>query len=218
MMSLAMVVIASLVSAPGLGVLVLRGIRNLELGVGLVAGFGIVLAGGDPGPRVTKAALATASTPIAVSTKESPEMTAMPKVSMRGVCTRSLDATSDRDMMARMWPTGMGKEDSCWMSTATFWVCRTSMSICEAGEITVIMGLSGSGKSTLIRHLNRLIDPTAGEVLIDGRKRYLDLSEDRAARNAPAPRCRWCFRNSRCCRTARCWKMPASQLLRIAVR
>lgn len=36
------------------------------------------------------------------------------------------------------------------------------------GEITVIMGLSGSGKSTLIRHLNRLIDPTAGEILIDG--------------------------------------------------
>jgi glycine betaine/proline transport system permease protein len=43
MMSLSMVVIASLVSAPGLGVLVLRGINNLELGVGLVAGFGIVL-------------------------------------------------------------------------------------------------------------------------------------------------------------------------------
>jgi len=43
MMSLAMVVIASLVSAPGLGVLVLRGIRNLELGVGIVAGVGIVL-------------------------------------------------------------------------------------------------------------------------------------------------------------------------------
>jgi len=43
MMSLAMVVIASLVSAPGLGVKVLAGIRNLELGVGLVAGFSIVL-------------------------------------------------------------------------------------------------------------------------------------------------------------------------------
>ncbi len=43
MMSLAMVVIASLVSAPGLGVLVLRGIRNLELGVGIIAGVGIVL-------------------------------------------------------------------------------------------------------------------------------------------------------------------------------
>ncbi len=35
-------------------------------------------------------------------------------------------------------------------------------------EITVIMGLSGSGKSTLIRHLNRLIEPTEGEILVDG--------------------------------------------------
>jgi glycine betaine/proline transport system permease protein len=43
MMSLAMVVIASMVTAPGLGVLVLRGIRNLELGVGLMAGVCIVL-------------------------------------------------------------------------------------------------------------------------------------------------------------------------------
>lgn len=37
-----------------------------------------------------------------------------------------------------------------------------------AGAIQVIMGLSGSGKSTLIRHINRLIDPTAGEVLVGG--------------------------------------------------
>ena len=36
------------------------------------------------------------------------------------------------------------------------------------GCIQVIMGLSGSGKSTLIRHINRLIDPTVGEVLVDG--------------------------------------------------
>jgi glycine betaine/proline transport system permease protein len=57
MMSLAMVVIASLVSAPGLGVLVLRGIRNLELGVGLVAGLGIVLLAVIL-DRVTKASLA----------------------------------------------------------------------------------------------------------------------------------------------------------------
>ena len=56
MMSLAMVVIASLVSAPGLGVLVLRGIRNLELGVGIVAGLGIVLLAVIL-DRVSKAAL-----------------------------------------------------------------------------------------------------------------------------------------------------------------
>ena len=57
MMSLAMVVIASLVSAPGLGVLVLRGIRNLELGVGLVSGLGIVILAVIL-DRVTKASLA----------------------------------------------------------------------------------------------------------------------------------------------------------------
>ncbi len=38
----------------------------------------------------------------------------------------------------------------------------------EQGEMFVVMGLSGSGKSTLIRCLNRLIEPTAGQVLIDG--------------------------------------------------
>jgi len=38
----------------------------------------------------------------------------------------------------------------------------------EEGETFVCMGLSGSGKSTLIRHLNRLIDPTAGEILVEG--------------------------------------------------
>jgi glycine betaine/proline transport system ATP-binding protein len=36
------------------------------------------------------------------------------------------------------------------------------------GEIFVIMGLSGSGKSTLIRHFNRLIDPTEGQILVEG--------------------------------------------------
>ncbi|MBL0945805.1 MAG: glycine betaine/L-proline ABC transporter ATP-binding protein ProV [Hydrogenophaga sp.] len=39
----------------------------------------------------------------------------------------------------------------------------------KAGEIFVIMGLSGSGKSTLVRLLNRLIEPSAGRVVIDGR-------------------------------------------------
>ena len=38
----------------------------------------------------------------------------------------------------------------------------------KRGEIFVVMGLSGSGKSTLIRHVNRLIEPTAGNIQIDG--------------------------------------------------
>jgi glycine betaine/proline transport system ATP-binding protein len=44
------------------------------------------------------------------------------------------------------------------------------------GKIFVIMGLSGSGKSTLVRHINRLIEPTFGEIHIDG-KNILGLDE-----------------------------------------
>ncbi|WP_367172290.1 glycine betaine/L-proline ABC transporter ATP-binding protein [Aquabacterium sp.] len=38
----------------------------------------------------------------------------------------------------------------------------------NAGEIFVLMGLSGSGKSTLIRLINRLVEPSAGSILVDG--------------------------------------------------
>ena len=57
-----------------------------------------------------------------------------------------------------------------------------------AGSIQVVMGLSGSGKSTLIRHINRLIDPTVGEMLVGGddvcamnAKRLRDFRRDRTA-------------------------------------
>ncbi|MGD8387734.1 MAG: glycine betaine/L-proline ABC transporter ATP-binding protein [Desulfobacteraceae bacterium] len=40
--------------------------------------------------------------------------------------------------------------------------------VVNAGEILVVMGLSGSGKSTLVRCLNRLIEPTAGRVIVNG--------------------------------------------------
>ncbi len=46
------------------------------------------------------------------------------------------------------------------------------------GEVFVVMGLSGSGKSTLVRMLNRIHDPTAGQVLLDGDD-ILTLDEDR---------------------------------------
>ena len=47
----------------------------------------------------------------------------------------------------------------------------------KSGEIFVIMGLSGSGKSTIVRMLNRLIEPTAGQVIVDG-KDVIQMGQD----------------------------------------
>ena len=50
----------------------------------------------------------------------------------------------------------------------------------QEGEFVGIVGHTGSGKSTLVQHLNGLLKPTSGQVLIDGE----DLNEDRANRRA----------------------------------
>ncbi|WAT00056.1 glycine betaine/L-proline ABC transporter ATP-binding protein ProV [Rouxiella chamberiensis] len=62
---------------------------------------------------------------------------------------------------------GKGKEEIFEKTGLSLGVKNASLAI-EEGEIFVIMGLSGSGKSTMVRLLNRLIEPTRGEVLIDG--------------------------------------------------
>ena len=62
---------------------------------------------------------------------------------------------------------GMGKEELLVKHKHVLGLQSIDVEM-QAGEITVVMGLSGSGKSTLIRHLNRLIEPTAGEILVDG--------------------------------------------------
>ena len=62
---------------------------------------------------------------------------------------------------------GLSKEQILEKTGLSLGVKDASLAI-EEGEIFVIMGLSGSGKSTMVRLLNRLIEPTRGQVLIDG--------------------------------------------------
>ena len=62
---------------------------------------------------------------------------------------------------------GSGKDEILVKTGHTVGLDNVSLKI-EEGETFVCMGLSGSGKSTLIRHLNRLIDPTDGEILVEG--------------------------------------------------
>ncbi len=62
---------------------------------------------------------------------------------------------------------GWSKERILAEKGAVIGVSDVSFSV-EEGEIFVLMGLSGSGKSTLIRLINRLVEPSAGNVYIDG--------------------------------------------------
>ncbi|WP_425447548.1 quaternary amine ABC transporter ATP-binding protein [Dethiothermospora halolimnae] len=62
---------------------------------------------------------------------------------------------------------GMSKEEILEKTGNTVGVNSASFKV-NKGEFFVVMGLSGSGKSTLIRCLNRLIEPTKGEILVDG--------------------------------------------------
>ncbi|WP_341931469.1 glycine betaine/L-proline ABC transporter ATP-binding protein [Streptococcus pluranimalium] len=63
---------------------------------------------------------------------------------------------------------GKSKTDILEKTGATVGVYDASFDIKE-GEIFVIMGLSGSGKSTLVRMLNRLIEPSSGSIMLDGK-------------------------------------------------
>ena len=71
---------------------------------------------------------------------------------------------------------GKDKESILEKTGMTVGVQDASFAV-NSGEIFVIMGLSGSGKSTLVRMLNRLIEPTRGKVLVDG-KDVVTMSPD----------------------------------------
>ena len=91
-------------------------------------------------------------------------MTDQPKVRLRGLY--KIFGPRHKEMMQYV-EAGMGKPELLAEHKHVLGLQDINVDM-QAGEITVVMGLSGSGKSTLIRHLNRLIDPTAGEILVDG--------------------------------------------------
>ena len=62
---------------------------------------------------------------------------------------------------------GLSKADVLAQYNAVVGVADVSLDV-KRGEIFCIMGLSGSGKSTLVRHFNRLLEPTAGKIEIEG--------------------------------------------------
>ncbi|MEM6891601.1 MAG: betaine/proline/choline family ABC transporter ATP-binding protein [Pseudomonadota bacterium] len=71
------------------------------------------------------------------------------------------------EAMAAVERDNLSKPEVLERFQAVVGVRNVSFSV-EEGEIFCIMGLSGSGKSTLVRHVNRLIEPTAGEIRING--------------------------------------------------
>lgn len=99
-------------------------------------------------------------------------MSDLPKVRISGLY--KIFGSNDKEMVPHV-KGGMGKTELLEKHRHVLGLQDINVDM-QAGEITVVMGLSGSGKSTLIRHLNRLIEPTAGQVLIDGED-ALQLSE-----------------------------------------
>lgn len=87
-----------------------------------------------------------------------------PKISVRNL-TKIFGKSPQQAL--KMLENGKSKQDILRETGMTVGVNNANFDV-YPGEIFVIMGLSGSGKSTLVRMLNRLIEPTGGDVYIDG--------------------------------------------------
>lgn len=74
---------------------------------------------------------------------------------------------SNPDLAMKMLKEGMGKDQIFQQTGMVMGVIDANFHVNE-GEIFVLMGLSGSGKSTLIRLLNRLVDPSHGQIIVGG--------------------------------------------------
>lgn len=89
---------------------------------------------------------------------------AVNKIEVRNVS--KVFGSRDTEVLALL-RAGKTKEQVLAETGSVVGINDVSLSI-HSGEVFVIMGLSGSGKSTLVRHFNRLIDPTCGQILVDG--------------------------------------------------
>ncbi len=110
-----------------------------------------------------------------------PEATARVAVECRDVW-KIFGAAPERALSA-LRAEGLSKAEVMQRFDCVVGVAGVSFAV-RSGEIFCVMGLSGSGKSTLVRHINGLIQPTAGQILIDGQdiagKRGAELRRIRA--------------------------------------
>ena len=98
-----------------------------------------------------------------VNTIEQPS--AEPAIVIEGVW--KIFGDNSKEALADIRATGASKADVLKNHNCVIGVADATMSI-KPGEIFCVMGLSGSGKSTLVRHINRLLEPTAGKILVNG--------------------------------------------------
>lgn len=87
----------------------------------------------------------------------------MPKIKVNGL-TKIFGKNPKAGM--KLLEEGKTKDEILQRTGLTVGVNQVSFEV-EEGELFVIMGLSGSGKSTLIRLINRMIEPTSGDIFID---------------------------------------------------
>lgn len=196
MMALSMVIIAALIDAGGLGREVLTGLARLDIGRAFTGGIGIVVlaividriseGAADLGAKRRRRAARSAGEEQTADTdgqtadmgEETADMdgeaatltsrmerdTSKPEIVLEGVTkVFGPHPQAARQMLSE----GASREEILAQTRSTVAVDNVSLEV-YPGETFVIMGLSGSGKSTLVRCLNRLIEPTAGTITIDG--------------------------------------------------
>jgi len=75
---------------------------------------------------------------------------------------------TSKDALDAIQNQGISKTEALEKYNSVIGVSDVSFDV-KQGEIFCVMGLSGSGKSTLVRHINRLLEPTSGKILINGK-------------------------------------------------